>query len=260
LLEKAIRYGANYQEHKNSAQQSLFGEESEVEMPEPEIPNCNPWGRLEELNREKDVTGIYISGHPLDDFRFEIDHFCNCKIEELQDLVKLKGREITFAGIITSVQHKTDKNGKPYARFTIQDYTGAVQLFLGTYGENKYMQFRNYLSENWYLYIKAKVQNRFRSDTELEISVTHIELLQDVRDKMGKSISLFLNLSNITEEYINDLYKAITSYKGNCNVKLIVEDNNENIKVSLPSVKLRVNLSKEFINTLEKSEISFSLN
>ncbi len=113
--EKAIRYGAKFQENENSSQVSLFGEASDVQIAEPIVPPCEDWSTMEKLAKEKEVVGIYISGHPLDDYKFEMKYFCNAKLEALKNLESHINKTLTFGGIITNVQHRTAKNGKGWA-------------------------------------------------------------------------------------------------------------------------------------------------
>ena len=128
FLEKALRYGAKMQENENSAQVSLFGEMSEVQIPEPVVPPCDTWGTMEKLKREKEVVGIYISGHPLDDFKTEIKYFCNASLSDLRELTRLVNREVSIAGVITDIQHRTSKNGKGWAAFTVEDYNDSYEF------------------------------------------------------------------------------------------------------------------------------------
>src|SRR5690554_4137381 len=121
FLEKAIKYGSKYQENENSAQTSLFGDSSEVQIPEPQVPPCPEWGTMEKLHREKEVVGIYISGHPLDDFKKEISAFCNSSVLAFSNLTDCVNRELTVAGVITDVQHRISKNGKGWGLFTLED-------------------------------------------------------------------------------------------------------------------------------------------
>ena len=131
LLDALVRYGNRVQSEKNNVQQSLFGgitEESSVQKPEP--PQYTPWTKLETLNRERDVIGIYLSSHPLDDFSLIIKHYCTCSLGDLADLPSMNGRDFVAAGMVTSVMHLTTKTGKPYGRFTIEDYNGSHEFVL----------------------------------------------------------------------------------------------------------------------------------
>ena len=130
FLEKAIKFGAKFQESVNSAQVSLFGESSEVSMPEPPLPICEKWGTLQKLKQEKEVVGIFISGHPLDDFKLELDNFCNSNIGVLENFDAVKGRELSFAGIVTDSTERITKTGKPFGKITIEDYSNAFEFVL----------------------------------------------------------------------------------------------------------------------------------
>src|SRR5690606_14940445 len=155
FLEKAVKYGSKYQENKNSAQVSLFGEASEVQIPEPIVPPCEDWGTMEKLRREKEVVGIYISGHPLDDFKKEITAFCNTSVSAFTNLDDYVNRELSVAGVITDVQHRVYKNGKGWALFTLEDYTDSHEFRI--FGE-EYLKFRHFLMVNSFVYIKAFVR------------------------------------------------------------------------------------------------------
>jgi len=117
FIERAIRFGNKFQENANSAQVSLFGESSEIQFEEPSIPDCEPWGVMEKLAKEKEVVGIYISGHPLDDYKIEMKYFCNAPIKVFNDLGQLLDKDLTIGGIVTDVQHRISKNGKGWASF-----------------------------------------------------------------------------------------------------------------------------------------------
>ena len=145
FLEKAIKYGAKHQENENSAQVSLFGAASEVQIAEPEVPPCEDWGTMEKLLREKEVVGIYISGHPLDDFKIEMKTFCNGTIAMFNDLDSILNSQISFGGVVTEVQHRISKQGKGWALFTIEDYTDSFEFRI--FGED-YLKFRHFFVVN----------------------------------------------------------------------------------------------------------------
>jgi DNA polymerase-3 subunit alpha len=153
-----------HQEDENSSQASLFGGMEEMEMPEPTIPVCEPWDQMDLLSREREIIGVYISGHPLDKFRFEIRHLCSPKdgLEVLDDALKWRGRELRFAGRVVECQHRISKAGKPFGSVTVEDYRGSQRFML--FGED-YLKFKDYLVEGWFLFVKGSVeQRRFRDD------------------------------------------------------------------------------------------------
>src|SRR5690606_20370987 len=156
FLEKAVKYGSKYQENKNSAQVSLFGESSDVQIPEPEVPPCENWGTMEKLRREKEVVGIYISGHPLDDFKTEISVFCNGHIGLFNHLGELVNKEISFAGVISSGPPRTSKNGKGCAACTVEDYNGSYEFRIFSEG---YLKFRHFLMLNSLICIEAYIKD-----------------------------------------------------------------------------------------------------
>ncbi|MGD1847434.1 MAG: DNA polymerase III subunit alpha [Salibacteraceae bacterium] len=258
LLELAIRFGASYQAQQDAAQQSLFGGGSTVELPEPEIPKCQPWPKLELLAREREVTGMYISGHPLDDFKLEIENFCTHSVSELKDLVPLKNKEISFAGILSEVTHRTTKRGKPFGMFNIEDYTDSTQIFM--FGDD-YINNRNMLQNNWFVYMKGKVRARFNDENNLELKIHKIEMLSDLKEKMAKSLTIKLNLSEVTEELIDKMSVWVDTYQGKCQLKIQLADPLEqNLKVTLPVRKGGVDLSNELIDELNKSKLMYKVN
>lgn len=255
-LEKAVRYGTGSQDAKNSQQVSLFGEASAVEMPAPKFFPSEPWSELEKLRNEKDVVGFYVSGHPLDEFRFEIDAFCNVPVNELGDLTKMRGKDIAFAGIVTSANHRTTKSGKPFGVMFIEDYTGSHELALFS---DDYLKFKQYLTPEYYLFIRAKVQSRYNDPNNLEIKISSIKLLPDVGNEFAKSLTLSLSLDEINSETVNTLDILLKEYPGKLPVKFSVRDK-EN-KVELASKKVRVNFSKKLFEELEyRQGIRFKIN
>ena len=262
FLEKAIRFGTKYQESKNSAQMSLFGGESEVEIPEPAIPQCETWGNLEQLRREKEVVGIYISGHPLDDFKYEIELFCNIALSQLQDLRELINRELSVAGMVSDVQHRTSKNGKPFGFFTLEDYEGTFEfkLFGKDYGE-----FHKYMIGGAFLFVKFKVQEGFidpqtQQRREPRIQVTQIEFLQDAMETFAKKITLHLNTEEITSPLIASYQKVLKKHKGKTPLYFHIHSVEEPIYLNMENHHLKVNIEKSFLDDLEKLNAQYNLN
>jgi DNA polymerase-3 subunit alpha len=244
------------QEAKNSQQVSLFGEASPVEMPAPKFLVATPWSELEKLRNEKDVVGFYVSGHPLDTFRFEIEAFCNVTVNQLTDLPKLRGKDIAFAGIVTSANHRTTKTGKPFGVMFLEDYTGSVELPLFS---DDYLKFKQYLEAEYYLFIKAKVQSRFNDPNNLEIKVQSIKLLPDVGNECAKSLTLNLELEEINADSVSSLDRLLREFPGKLPVKFSVRDKES--RVELASKKVKVDFSKRLFEELETGQgIRFKIN
>ena len=150
-----VKDAAKFQENQNSAQVSLVGEAREVQIPEPEVRPCEEWGTMEKLRREKEVVGIYISGHPLDDFRLEMKYFCNAVLADLEDLERCINRSLTLGGVISDVQHRTTKQGQGWAIFTVEDYHSSYEFKLF---KEEYLRFRHFLVPNSFVHIKINIK------------------------------------------------------------------------------------------------------
>lgn len=216
FLEKAIRYGAKYQENENSAQVSLFGDASEIQIPEPAVPPCDEWSTMEKLAKEKEVVGIYISGHPLDDFRFEMKYFCNTKLETLKNLELHVNKNLTFGGIITDVQHRVAQNGKGWASFVLEGYDESHEFRI--YGE-EYLKFRHFLIPNNFTFIKVLVREGWANKEtgkkgEARIQYQLIQYLQDVLPQFAKKLTIQMNIMKLHQNLISELNDVFKTFKG----------------------------------------------
>jgi DNA polymerase-3 subunit alpha len=258
FIEKAIKYGANHQDSENSAQASLFGGESEVSIPEPEIPTCEEWGTMEKLSKEKDVVGIYLSGHPLDDFKFEINNFCNAKIRDLQSLeLASKKGEMRMVGIVTGVQHRMTKTGKPFGILDFEGYEDSHSFFI--FGDD-YVKFKGYLNTGWFLFMKGKSQKRNWGD-ELEFKISSIELLSELRDKLAKNVTLKMEYDTVNEELVNWLKELGKEKLGKCTLSVALVDRKNKNTVQMKSREIKVNLTNTFIEEVQKwPNIEFTVN
>jgi len=262
FLEKAIKYGAKHQENENSAQVSLFGGESDVQIEEPVIPECDTWGTMEKLSREREVVGVYISGHPLDDFRTEMKSFCNGKISDFHDLNPHVNKEITFGGVVTDVQHRVSKQGKGWALFTIEDYTDSFEFRV--FGE-EYLKHRPFLLQNTFVHVKAFVREGWvNRDTgkksEPRLQFNSFQLLHDVMEKNVRKISIQLNIKELEAEKIHYLKELISMHPGNHALNFLVYDNRDKIKLTMISRKQKIKVTNELLNELQEQQIHFLIN
>jgi len=249
FLEKIIKNAADYQSRKNAMQQSLFGESEDIHYNEFTLPDCRPWTKLEQLKYEKEVTGFYLSGHPLDDYRMEIEQFCNVTIEELKtDLKPLRGKELLFAGIIIEANHKIGKTGKKFASFVIEDYYNFINL--NVFSE-EYLRWEHFLKEGQYLFIKARVEGRFDNPDQLVIRVSNIMLLSEVMEKLSRELVVSIGINDLAAETIQALHALAKQFKGKSALRFRVHDATEGLSVEMPSKKYRVN-AREIIGELMK--------
>ncbi|WP_417366107.1 DNA polymerase III subunit alpha [Flavobacterium beibuense] len=223
FLEKAIRYGAKYQENENSSQVSLFGESSDVQIPEPVIPACEEWSTMEKLAKEKEVVGIYISGHPLDDYKFEMKYFCNARLDALKNMEQHVGKNLSFGGIISNVQHRIAKNGKGWASFMLEGYDESYEFRI--YGE-EYLKFRHFLIPNNFTYMKIMVRegwvNAEGKRGEPRIQFIAIQYLQDVLTTFAKKLIIQFNITELQEQLIIHLNELFMHNKGDHSVQFEV--------------------------------------
>ncbi|WP_228236867.1 DNA polymerase III subunit alpha [Allomuricauda sp. M10] len=262
FLEKAVRYGSKFQENENSSQVSLFGDASEVQIPEPIVPPCEEWGTMEKLRREKEVVGIYISGHPLDDFKKEITAFCNADVSAFSNMEAHVNRELSVAGVITDVQHRVSKNGKGWGLFTLEDYNESYEFRI--FGE-EYLKFRHFLMINSFVYIKALVREGWvNRDTgkkgEPRLQFNDFKQLQDVMDAFAKKLTIKLDLDRLQEQRIKALKDTLKLYKGEHPLNFEIYEMEEEIKLKLSSRKQKVKINSELLSELEAHEIHYQLN
>ena len=258
FLEALIRYGNACQSLGSESQNSLFGEAEDNAVPEPKAPICPAWSRIELINKEKEVAGFYISGHPLDDFKFDIDNFCTHKISDLNDLTPLKGKEISFGGLVIGFEHRQAQNGNAFGNVTIEDYTGNIRLFL--FKEN-YLKWKHFLAQGTFLHIKAKVAESFRNDGSCELRPSQIQLLAEMREKMVKSLTLRIPINSLSKDSIKHMLDVLSTHPGKCNLKVTLIDTEENMNVELVSKKIKLQLSNDFIHQLESfNGIGYKLN
>ena len=257
LLDALVRYGNRVQSEKNNVQQSLFGgitEESSVQKPEP--PQYTPWTKLETLNRERDVIGIYLSSHPLDDFSLIIKHYCTCSLGDLADLPSMNGRDFVAAGMVTSVMHLTTKTGKPYGRFTIEDYNGSHEFVLFS---KDYENFRRFLFEGYYLLIKGKVAPRIYNPNELETRITSIMMLAEAQETLMKEVTVSVPVDELTEELVGRLSAAAKENRGQVILRFKVYDPAAEVAVNLYSKSVKVALTGDLIRILDDYWLPYTL-
>ena len=312
FYEKAMRYGGKFQENENSSQVSLFGEASDVQIAEPVVPPCEEWTTMEKLAKEKEVVGIYISGHPLDDYRFEMKYFCNVRLAHLKNLENLVGKSLTFGGIISNVQYRTGKNGKDWAMFTLEGYEESYDFRIFN---EEYLKFRHFLVNNQFIYFKIGVKDGWVNretgkKSDPQITFQDAKLLADVLPLFAKKLSIQLNIHDIKQNLIQHLSEVFKANEGNnpvtfevleiekvikkpeaVTVKEVIPVENDTVididnldteseieeeeiedaptateenrvvtLLSMPSKKVKVKISNELLDGLERLQVNFKLN
>ncbi len=262
FLEKAVKYGAKYQENENSAQVSLFGDASEVQIPEPVVPPCDPWGTMEKLKQEKEVVGIYISGHPLDDFKKEMENFCNASVAHFHKMGEFVNRELIFGGVITDVQHRVSKKGSGWAAFTVEDFTDAYEFRM--FGE-EYLKYRHFLIINNFIHARVFIKEGWvNRDTgkkgDPRTQFNNIQLLQEVMDTHAKKLTISIDINEVAEARINEIKQILDQHKGDGRLHFQIFEPNSALYVKMPSRKQKVKISPELLHDLEAHTVHYKVN
>ena len=262
FIEKIIKHGHKFQENVNSAQVSLFADSADLKVLSPEVPKIEPWPAIEKLSKEKDVIGIYISGHPLDDFKVEMQSFCNGDVSVFKSLSEFLLKEISIAGVVTEVEHKVSRQGKGWAFFTVEDYVDSYTFRI--FGE-EYLRFKHFLNLNNFLHIKTKIVEGWKNketgiNGEPRIQYLNFRLLQDVVSTMAKKLSIQLDINDIEDEKIELINSLLKNHSGNNNLSFQVFDNDDKIMVDLDSQKQKINISSELLSKLDDNKILYKLN
>ena len=206
---------------------------------------------MDALAKEKDVIGVYISGHPLDKFRFEVQHLCTPSdgLQVLTDALSWRGKELRFAGRVIEAQHRISKAGKPFGSFALEDYHHSERFML--FGED-YLKFKDYLVEGWFIFVRGTVeQRRFREDpNDVEFKVKGVELLADVREKMVGRLRLMLDLVRLDEMQLNALTDLVDQHPGGIGLTLDITD--QESQMTMSSRTRRVAITDEFLAGLEE--------
>ncbi len=251
-IEYAIHLGNDLQQRANQNQHSLFGgEEEAVEVYEPKLAPCEPWSKLEQLRREKELVGIYVSGHPLDDYKFDISRFCNCQLSDLEFLENYKDKEISVAGVVTGFDKKKSKQGKDYGHFTLEDYTGTKQFAL--FGQD-FDKFKDQLETNAFVHMRAKVQARYNQADSLEVKVQSLGKLEDLRKTQIKSITLNVLLTRVNGAFMQNIKSIISKHPGHVELKFFVFDAEAKYGTELKGEKIKIQPNNELLAELEAIE------
>ncbi len=259
FLEKLIKYGSKMQGECNAAP-TLFGDIVDIEIARPVPADKEEWPHLAKLNKEKEVIGIYLSAHPLDNFKLEINSFCNTTLSELKNLSSLKGKDVILAGIVIRADHSISKKGNPYGIMVLEDYTDSYRINL--FGKD-YETYRNFMFPGYSLFLKGTVQERTwpKDSTELEFKLKSITMLANVKEEMIRSLSIRMSLDNLTDELIQNLQQVLPENGGKTDLKFYIVDEPEGLGIKMFSRNHRVNLSDRLIHFLENTpELEFKVN
>ena len=257
FTEVLVRYGNKYQVDKVQAANSLFGGENMVEMATPEIVSAPEWSDLDKLNKERDLVGIYLSAHPLDEFRIILEHVCNVRMVDLTNLTPLQNRDLILGGIVTGCREGYTKNGKPYGIAKVEDYSGSYEFaFFG----NEWLEKKNYFNIGMFLFMKGKCQPRQWKQDEYEVKISTVELLPDVKEEVIEKLTVSLPLVEVNDEFIEEFSSLVKAHPGTVTLNFYLKDD-DGQHIGLKSSNCKINLHKEIIAYLKsQSMLSYKIN
>ncbi|GAB4312349.1 MAG: DNA polymerase III subunit alpha [Bacteroidales bacterium] len=256
FLEKLLRFAADYQTQQQSMQASLFGDMSEVQLADPKFPECEAWSRMEQLKKEKEVTGFYISGHPLEDFKYEIRLLCNIDLKRLKEnKEKLINKQLAFAGLVTEVQHRTSKNGNPFGIFTLEDFDDTETFYMWS---EQYLKLRHFLVEGTPLLCRARVVDKKMRNRGPEVQFESFNLLAEALDRNVKKLQATVSLDNIDETLTTKMVDLTGRLKGEAELQVLVVDETNGTELMMPAPKLKIKPSG-FIRAVDEEGLPFTI-
>ncbi|MEK9560560.1 MAG: OB-fold nucleic acid binding domain-containing protein, partial [Flavobacteriaceae bacterium] len=259
-LEKIIKSATRFKENENASQVSLFADDPVAQISAPEIPPCEPWPTMELLRKEKEVVGLYLTGHPLDDFKKTLQHFTKNELASLNnDLTPFIGREVTVGGVVSSAEARISKNGKRWGTFTLEDYSGSYQFRVFS---EEFLKFEHFFKEPNFLYIRLYIKEGYpigdgSTKGEPRLQFNEVRLLQDVMENLSKKINLHLKAEEVSIENIELLKQRITEHKGKKPVNITLHD--KDFQLTLKSRKEKVAITKELLHFLDDQKIPYQL-
>jgi DNA polymerase-3 subunit alpha len=252
-LERIIGYGQS-QQSKSAGSVTLFGDlSSSVPVEKPRIPVCEPWTLTELLNYEKEVTGMFMSGHPLDHFKFELKYYGITRISdfnEIKDTLQLQpnpGKSLRVAGLIIDVQHRVTKTGKNFGSFSIEDFTGKTEFILWS---EDYIKYQNYLERGQNVLINGFFRPRYNRPNEFDFKVTGMSLLESVKQSLTRSVEISVHPASVTKDFVSFVDKNIKSFPGKSSLRFNIYEPRENLKVSLYTFEKGFQMNEEMAEFL----------
>ena len=254
FVETLLRYGQVYQSEQSSMQNSLFGDMGGVEIQTPPVPDCEAWSTMELLKRERELVGIYLSAHPLDDYAVVLNHMCNLHCPQIGREMDKKAlasiEELTFGGIVTSVSQRWTKNNKPFGIVTIEDFEGQGELAL--FGED-WTKWQSMLQEEYHIYITAQCVQRFRNNPDAyDMVIKKIEFLSDVKEKSIEKFTVYMDSTMFNDAQLTDLETTLKNSSGNVPLYINIHDAKNNTNVQLYSRNITVDVNKKLLTSLDE--------
>jgi DNA polymerase III subunit alpha len=239
-LERIINFGNKFQNNVQSNSNTLFGESMMMEIPTPKIPNCEEWTLTQKLDHEKEITGMFISGHPLDHFRFEMTYYKIMKLadfNEFKEAITLHAnpfQQFRLAGLVTGHNQRVTKTGKQFGICTIEDYSGNTEFAL--FGED-YVKFKDHFTPGCVVFVTGAFKTRWNKTDEFEFKISSALLLETVKRTMTRQLLIDIEPRFLTEEIVTFFEKNIKKNPGRSSLKINLYEPKENWKISINTVE-----------------------
>ncbi|MDR0540775.1 MAG: DNA polymerase III subunit alpha, partial [Dysgonamonadaceae bacterium] len=258
FIETLIRYGNKYQSDKNSAMNSLFGGFDSVDISKPEIPKIEPWSNIERLNKEKELVGIYLSSHPLDDHYIALNYVCTLNMKDFETAKTSRiQQELTLGGIVASYREGYTRNNTQYGVLKMEDFTGSAEIPL--FGKD-FIEYSKYGRPNMYLMIKGMFTPNPYNPSNISFRVSSIYPLNEIRDYLVEKITISLPLHRLDDRMIADLSSLIQKNPGHTALYFKIEDAERQLSIALASDKGRYAIDKSIVQYLEEHQFVFEIN
>ncbi len=252
-IEKIIRFGNVYQTNKQSTTHSLFGDSVMPEIATPKLPACEEWSLTEKLDYEKEVTGMFMSGHPLDNFKFELKYYGIMQLSEFNEvkdsntlIVANANRNFRIAGLVTDAQHRITKTGREFGSLTIEDFSGKTEIMLWA---DDYVRCKNYLEKGKNLLINGFFKNRYNSD-QYEFKVTTMNLLEMAKQNMTRQVDINIEPASVTKEFVTFVEKNVRANPGKSSLRFNLYEPVENLKITLYTMEKGFMMNEEMAGFL----------
>ena len=252
FIDQLVRYGQLYQTEMMQQKYSLFGDDNAVEISTPAIIKGEPWSDIERLNKERDLVGIYLSAHPLDEYKVILDNLCNTSCQEMEDVSRLQGREqVVIGGIVTAIRQKYTKTGKPCGFVTIEDFDGSGVLAL--FGED-WGKWAGMFQIGSTVYINAELKQRFRDSALYDLKVTDVKYLQTVKDSTLTKITISVNTDKLDAQVVEELNEIINENPGKTQLFFQLRDSQGKNHVLLKSRSVSIDIRSRLLQYIEQQD------
>jgi DNA polymerase-3 subunit alpha len=255
-LDIIVNFGNRFQAQAQSSVNSLFGDLITMDIPTPQIPKTDPWPLTELLDYEKEVTGMFMSGHPLDHFKFELKHYGFMPLNEFNEvkeapqLLPNTGKTFRLAGLVTEAQHKVKKTGRNFGSFCIEDFTGKTELMLWS---DDYVKYKNYLEKGRNIFVSGCFKQRYNS-TEFEFKIQSITMLEVTKQNFTRQLVMDVPVKAVSRDFVDFIDKNIKTHPGKSSLKFNIYEPKENLKLSLYSLEKGFTMNDEMVNFIEENQ------